>query len=112
MRSLGRCRIAIVLCLLVILVLAFLHIQNAREIIFRNGTGVGLTKEDVLRKAGRPNAIITKASELDRPPFNTYDHSHRPMTAEALVYFRFGEMIVVYLDDRDYVMASYWGARR
>jgi hypothetical protein len=34
------------------------------------------------------------------------------MTARALVYFEFGKMIVVYLDDSGEVVATYWGDRR
>ena len=111
-RSWNLCRIGIVLSWLIILVLAVGHIQNARRITFRNGTGVGLTQEDVVTKVGRPNAVVTSALDFSRPPLAAYEHSQRPMSAEAMVYLRFGRMIVVYLDDDDEVVATYWGQRR
>ena len=112
LRSLTFCRAALVVSWLIILALAVLHIQNARKIIFRNATGVGLTEEDLTRRLGAPDGVIKTAIELDAPPFSAYSHSQRPMTARALVYFRFGRMIVVYLDDRGQVVASYWGERK
>jgi hypothetical protein len=89
--------------------LGVLHVQNARKIVLRNATGVGLTEDDVTRRLGAPNAVITTPSEFAEPLFSAYSHSQRPMTTRALVYFRFGEMIVVYLDHRGHVAATYWG---
>lgn len=111
-RWLTSCRAALALSWLIILALAVLHFQNAQKIIFRNRTGVGLTEEDVVRRLRAPDAIVTTASELNVPPFSAYTHSQRPMTARALVYFEFGKMIVVYLDDSGEVVATYWGDRR
>ena len=112
LRSLTFCRAALVISWLIIVLLAHLHIQNARKIILRNATGVGLTEDDVTSRLGEPDGVIKTASQLDAPPFSAYSHSERPMTARALVYFRFGKMIVVYLDHRGQVVASYWGERR
>ena len=109
--SLTACRIALLVSWLSILGLAVAHIQNGRKILFRNATGVGLTAEDVTRMAGTPDAVVAAASELDSPTFERYHHSRRPVSARVLVYFRFGKMIAVYLDDRDQVVATYWGDR-
>ncbi len=89
-----------------------LFLSDFAEVRFRADIAIGHSQQEVQRAVGTPDIVVTTSNELNSKRLSSYMWSQRPIHKAALVYFRFGHAVFIYVGDDGYIESVYWAPRR